>query len=153
MPATWTRKRAIASVEVCDVFQGDPVVTDRGYGSYTILKKAYRTGIYSMDSSFATPHLEWLEAINGLANRPYWIAKDTTLSNWQPTIANTGEWYAESSAWGAFRVKRLVQRKGATGIVGQLESTFMFPRDPHFSISFILADTAEGWDTDGEPPH
>jgi len=146
------RKYAIASVELFDVFEFQPVVTDRGFSAYSTIKSVQERSLYNADLT-GTPLLEWIPKLEGIINRAYWVAKDTTLAQWNSTAGDTGSWEEQVPAWGDYIVKRLVQYDGNPNIVGKRISIFNLPINPEFAISFILPDTVEGQDVDTHPAH
>jgi hypothetical protein len=139
------RKFAVASMEIYDELDGDPVVTDHGNGWYDILANSWNRGTFYPDRS-GISHLEFLPEI-GLCCRPFINPSNTLITQYVTSTSTGTPWAQREPTSGAYRVSRLFQCDATPGCTYRAQSTWYHPENPHFAFSLIVEETPNNWPT------
>lgn len=129
---------AVASLEVYPIGQGDPIMSDRGFGMYEILRDTYQTAEYDYNSK-RLPRLEFIEDI-GLTNRMLPNYRNTRLSDFD---------FADATNWDEIQPTTnyyVRMFNNSPGIVESATTKVAFPQNPQFAIELDILDTPTDWD-------
>lgn len=149
MAATDSRICPLASLRLYDPGQGDPVVTDRGFGWYDVLAHSAGYGTIQRDSA-GELLLEYLEGV-GLVCRPYLKLQDTREARW--SFGVDGTWAERLPATGSPRKYRLVQLDTTADIEWDATLDHDLPKNPSVAFSLMFVDTPPDHDADTYPPY
>lgn len=148
---TDTRRLPYASIRLYDAGQGDPVVTDHGFGWYDLLiPDSNRPGPFGASNRDARgfPFLELLPEV-GLVCRPFSVPQHTRADQY---LFSGGEWDEDRPGTEAPRVSRLSQNDTTPGVIYSATSKFNLPKNPSVIFTFELPDTPADWDAETLPP-
>ena len=138
-----TKKWAVASLEVWPIGQGDPIMADRGFGMYEILRDTYQTAEYDY-SSKGLPRLEFIEDI-GMTNRMTPKYRDTRLTDFD--FANATNW-DEIRPTANYYVRMF---NNTPGVIETATTKSAYPQNPQFCIELGILDTPSDWDNSALP--
>jgi hypothetical protein len=142
-----TREMAACSLVIYNDGEGDPIVTDHGFGAHDDLDENRLFGVYSLDA-LNRPLCKWHDHV-GLRNRIFLVPKDTRQADWTTTTSGglyTNSWEERRPTDGLYRVYRLSQFDASPGVQWTATSKFNVPPDPNFVISVILSNIPSDWD-------
>lgn len=126
------------SVRLYGAGKGDPVITDRGFAAYDVLRDCWREGTFGVDDQ-GVPQLEYVPEV-GLVCRPYPVLRDNLLATWS---TSGGTWSAVKPLVGTPRPTCLMQAS-TTAVGWRATSAFELPQNPTFGVLLFLADVPAG---------
>lgn len=138
----------LASIRLYDKGQGDPYLTDRGFGWYQPVADIYKIG--SVTYSGVQPTLEYVEGV-GIVCRPFLEMQDTRLADFSFHAA--ADWDERKPTSGAPRTYRLVQTSSAADLQWYARSSYSLPENPHVAVSLIVPDTPPDHNATLYPPY
>lgn len=134
-----------ASLEVWPVGEGDPILTDKGFGMHDILAETYQSAEYDYGTD-GLPKLEFIEGI-GITNRMTVSYRSTRLTDFDYT--NPTDW-DEVQPDAKYRVRMF---NNTPGVVATATAKSAFPENPQFCIELDALDVPTDWDNTALPAY
>lgn len=149
---TPTRVTPVASIDVFDVANGDPILTDRGFSRLDILKKENNERSYQgFPDCFpnGAPKLQFLEDV-GLTLRGYINPVDMRLSQ---HICSPGDSWDELQSIGGTKNVYHLRYSDTLGTAFTVRSNYNIPANPVFAVSLIIPETPNTWNFSSQEPY
>ncbi|MGV3719305.1 MAG: hypothetical protein ACO1SX_00225, partial [Actinomycetota bacterium] len=127
--------------------QGDPLVIDRGWHWYDVLRESAHLGSVNKTAE-GNAKLEWLPDV-GLVNRPFLNLQDTRLTQ---VSTSGGTWEERIPGTGNPNKYRLMQLDTTADVQWSATSSYKLPKNPHVAFSLVIPDTPPNHDSATYPP-